>query len=171
MSKQEGWEERRGLSLIGDVALKPPHLANILWAPADCPAAAPCPCTIPVPLVPVPHPTPPTIFMMGILCDWRCCAGNLVAAASEAQGDPRVIWPRKACGDLCGSSLGQPCVVKGSFSQGGGQGPVTAAEAGGDLLCPLGAPRWLEVSPIITLQANAASLLPAATFLGSIGKA
>lgn len=44
-----------------------------------------------------------------------------VAATSETPWDPRVTWPRKACGDLCGSSLDQPRVVEESFRQEAGR--------------------------------------------------
>jgi len=53
LSKQEGWEQRRGLPLIGDVALKPPHRSDVPQAPAHGPAAAPCPRGFDSSLVPL----------------------------------------------------------------------------------------------------------------------
>lgn len=58
LSKQEGWEGCRGLPLIGDVALKPPHHSDVPWAPARGPAAASLPRGFQ--FVPVQgHPIPP----------------------------------------------------------------------------------------------------------------
>lgn len=69
LSKQESWEGRPGLPLIGDVALKPPHRSYVPRlrhaAPQQLPAPrlSACPCTRP------PHPTSLIVNVMGISCD------------------------------------------------------------------------------------------------------
>lgn len=67
LSKQESWEGRPGLPLIGDVALKPPHRS---YAPGF--GTLPPSSSLPrgFRLVPVHgHPTSPIVNMMGISCD------------------------------------------------------------------------------------------------------
>lgn len=71
LSKQESWEGRPGLPLIGDVALEaaPSLLCPRPRASARCPPAAPCPEAFGLSCTRPPHPTSPIVNVMGISCD------------------------------------------------------------------------------------------------------